>query len=148
MTTPTPFTSNARVVIRTLLVLLCLPPAGIGLLGVATAAAAFVEEGFQMPSDRMWVEFFAVGGALLVVLPAIIVGTVLRYARWHHAATVSLVLAVTVVSTILTAAGILRTTVVPGDTESNILLTSLSVLGIVIGALPPFMHWWHSRIQG
>jgi hypothetical protein len=142
-----PSQSNAPVVIRIILVLLCLPPAVIGLLGVMTAAAAFVEEGFQMPADRMWVEFFAAGGAVLVVLPAIVTGAVLRYARWRRAPSASLGLAITVVSTIVTSAGILQATVMPGDTESNILLTMLSVVGVVVGAVPPFMHWWNSRIH-
>jgi len=142
-----PNQSNAPVVIRIILVLLCLPPAVIGLLGVMTAAAAFVDEGFRMPSDRMWVEFFAAGGAVLVVLPAIVTGVVLRYARWRRAPSASLVLAITVVGTIVTSAGILQASVMPGDTESNILLTTLSVVGVVVGAVPPFMHWWNSRIQ-
>lgn len=140
--------SNAPVVLRIILAVICLLPAVIGLLIIAAIFVAFVYEGFRFkPSDEVWMQLFIGLAAALVLLPAIVIGVILRYARWKRAATASLVLAVIIGGTGALSSGMLQTTVVAGDTESTTLLMFFSIAGIAAGAVPPFLHWWNSREQ-
>lgn len=148
MTDPaaTPRQSSAPVVIRIILAVICLLPAVIGLLTIGAIFIAFVYEGFLFkPSDEVWMQLFIGLAAVLVLLPAVAIGIILRYARWKRAPSASLVLAIIVGGTGALSSGMLQTTVIPGDTESYILLMFFSIAGIVIGALPPFLHWWKAR---
>lgn len=150
MTEPVPVrnASNAPVVLRIILAVICLLPAVIGLLIVAAIFIAFIYEGFRFkPSDEVWMQLFIGLAGVLVLLPAIVIGIILRYARWKRAASASLVLAIIVGGTGALSSGMLQTTVVPGDTESYLLLMFFSIAGIVAGAVPPFFHWWNSREQ-
>lgn len=138
--------SNLPVVLRILFAVLCLVPAGVGLLLIAAIFGTFVYEGFQFrPSDEVWMQLFLGAGAVLVLLPAVAIGIVLRFARWKRAPTASLILAIIVGGSGALVSGMLQTTVVAGDTESYIMLMMFSVTGVVIGALPPFLHWWNAR---
>lgn len=138
--------SNAPVVLRIILAVICLLPAAIGLLIIGAIFAAFVYEGFTFKaSDEVWMQLFLGGAAILVLLPAIAIGMILRFARWGRAPWASLVLAIIVGGAGALVSGMLQTTVVPGDTESYVLLMLFSIAGIAIGALPPFLHWWNSR---
>jgi hypothetical protein len=138
--------SNAPVVLRILLAVVCLLPAAIGLLIIAAIFIAFVYEGFLFKSsDEVWMQLFIGAGAVLILLPAIVIGIILRYARWKRAPSASLVLAIIVGGTGALSSGMLQTTVISGDSESYILLMLFSIAGIAIGALPPFFHWWNAR---
>ena len=138
--------SRVPVVLRILLVVICLLPAAIGLVLIASTFGAFIYEGWRFkPSDEVWMQLFIGLGAVLVLLPAIVIGIVLRFARWKRAPGASLVLAVIVGATGVLASGMLQTTVVPGDTEAYVLLAMFSIAGIAIGAVPPFLHWWDAR---
>jgi hypothetical protein len=138
--------SNAPVVLRILLAVVCLLPAAIGLLIIAAIFIAFVYEGFLFKSsDEVWMQLFIGAGAVLILLPAIVIGIILRYARWKRAPSASLVLAIIVGGTGALSSGMLQTTVISGDSESYILLMLFSIVGIAIGALPPFFHWWNAR---
>lgn len=138
--------SNAPVVLRIILAVICLLPAAIGLLIIAAIFIAFVYEGFLFKSsDEVWMQLFLGLAAVLVLLPAIAIGIILRYARWKRASSASLVLAITVGGAGALSSGMLQTTVMSGDSESYILLMFFSIAGIVIGALPPFLHWWNAR---
>src|SRR5690606_525918 len=129
---------------RIILAVICLLPAAIGLLIIAAIFVAFVYEGFLFkPSDEIWMQLFIGLGAVLVLLPAIVIGIILRYARWKRASSASLVLAIIVGGTGALASGMLQTTVVPGDSESYVLLMFFSIAGVAIGAVPPFFHWWN-----
>jgi hypothetical protein len=148
MTEPTTIKnqSNAPVVLRILLAVVCLLPAAIGLLIIAAIFIAFVYEGFLFKSsDEVWMQLFIGAGAVLILLPAIVIGIILRYARWKRAPSASLVLAIIVGGTGALSSGMLQTTVISGDSESYILLILFSIAGIAIGALPPFFHWWNAR---
>jgi hypothetical protein len=148
MTEPTTIKnqSNAPVVLRILLAVVCLLPAAIGLLIIAAIFIAFVYEGFLFKSsDEVWMQLFIGAGAVLILLPAIVIGIILRYARWKRAPSASLVLAIIVGGTGALSSGMLQTTVISGDSESYILLMLFSIVGIAIGALPPFFHWWNAR---
>lgn len=137
---------NGPVVARIILAVICLLPAVIGLLTIAAIFFAFVYEGFLFKdSDEVWMQLFIGLACVLILLPAIVIGIILRYARWKRASSASLVLAIIVGGTGALSCGMLQTTVIEGDTESYILLMACSVAGIVIGALPPFLHWWNSR---
>ena len=141
--------SNLPVVLRILLVILCLIPAVTGLLVIAAIFGTFIYEGFRFrPSDEVWMQLFLGAAAVLLLLPAIAIGIVLRFARWQRAATASLVVAILVGGSGALVSGMLQTTVVAGDSESYIMLMMFSVAGIVIGALPPFLHWWNARDHG
>jgi hypothetical protein len=141
-----PDRGSAPVVIRIILAVICLLPAAIGLLIIAAIFVAFVYEGFLFkPSDEIWMQLFIGLGAVLVLLPAIVIGIILRYARWKRASSASLVLAIIVGGTGALASGMLQTTVVPGDSESYVLLMFFSIAGVAIGAVPPFFHWWNAR---
>jgi hypothetical protein len=138
MTEPTTIKnqSNAPVVLRILLAVVCLLPAAIGLLIIAALFKS---------SDEVWMQLFIGAGAVLILLPAIVIGIILRYARWKRAPSASLVLAIIVGGTGALSSGMLQTTVISGDSESYILLMLFSIAGIAIGALPPFFHWWNAR---
>jgi hypothetical protein len=141
--------SNLPVVLRILFAVLCLVPAVIALLVIAAIFGTFVYEGFQFrPSDEVWMQLFLGAAAILVLLPAIAIGVILRFARWQRAPTASLVLAILVGGSGALVSGMLQTTVIAGDTESYITLMMFSVAGIVIGALPPLLHWWNAREDG
>ena len=141
-----PDRGNAPVVIRIILAVICLLPAAVGVLIIGAIFVAFVYEGFLFkPSDEIWMQLFIGLGAVLVLLPAIVIGIILRYARWKRASSASLVLAIIVGGTGALASGMLQTTVVPGDSESYVLLMFFSIAGVAIGAVPPFFHWWNAR---
>ena len=141
-----PSQSNAPVVIRIVLVVICLLPAVIGLLTIGAIFIAFVYEGFLFKSsDEVWMQLFIGLAAVLILLPAIVIGIILRYARWNRAPSASLVLAIIIGGTGALSTGMLQTTVVSGDFESYLMLMFFSVAGIVVGALPPFLHWWNAR---
>lgn len=138
--------SRVPVVLRILLVVICLLPAAVGLILIASTFGAFIYEGWRFkPVDEVWMQLFIGLGAVLVLLPAIVIGIVLRFARWKRAPGASLVLAAIVGATGALASGMLQTTVVPGDTEAYVLLTMSSIAGVAIGAVPPFLHWWDAR---
>ena len=141
-----PSQSNAPVVIRIVLAVICLLPAVIGLLTIGAIFIAFVYEGFLFKSsDEVWMQLFIGLAAVLILLPAIVIGIILRYARWNRAPSASLVLAIIIGGTGALSTGMLQTTVVSGDFESYLMLMFFSVAGIVVGALPPFLHWWNAR---
>ena len=77
--------------------------------------------------------------------PAILLGIILRFARWKRAAQASLILAIVTGAAVALASGIFRITIPPDDTEGYVTLLMLSIAGIVAGALPPFLHWWNER---
>jgi len=84
-------------------------------------------------------------GAILALVPAVVIGIILRFARWSAAPQASLTVAVIVCGAGALASGMLQTTVSPGDSESYVLLMFFSIAGVLIGALPPFLHWWNAR---
>lgn len=141
--------SNAPVVLRIILAVICLVPAIIGLGVILVIFGTFVGEGFQFSTaDEVWMQLFIGIGAILALVPAVIVGIILRFARWSAAPTASLAVAIIVCGAGALASGMLQTTVMPGDTESYLLLMFFSAAGVVIGALPPFLHWWNARDPG
>jgi len=138
--------SNAPVVLRIILALICLVPAIIGLGVIVVIFGSFVSEGFEFSgSDEVWMQLFIGIGAILALVPAVVIGIILRFARWSAAPQASLAVAVIVCGAGALASGMLQTTVSPGDSESYVLLMFFSVAGVVIGALPPFLHWWNAR---
>lgn len=137
---------NAPVVIRIILAVLCLLPLAIGLLVIGAIFGNFLYGGFRFSgSDEVWMQLFIGIGAVLVLLPAVAIGIILRYARWKRAPQASLVLAVLVGAAGAPASGMLQTTLMPGDSEGYVLLMACSVAGMVVGAVPPFLHWWNAR---
>lgn len=138
--------SNAPVVLRIILAVICLVPAVIGLGVILVISGTFVSEGFQFSgSDEIWMQLFIGAGAILALIPAIALGIILRFARWRAAPQASLAVAVIVCGAGALASGMLQTTVTPGDSESYALLMLFSIAGVVTGALPPFLHWWNAR---
>ncbi|MCB1445625.1 MAG: hypothetical protein KDJ87_07450 [Rhizobiaceae bacterium] len=141
-----PSPGNGPVVLRIVLAVLCLVPAAIGLGVIVAIFGSFLSGGFRFTgSDEVWMQLGLAAAAILVLPPAVVLGVVLRYARWKRAPQASLVLAVVTGGAGALVSGMLQTTVIPGDAESYILLMTVSVAGIVAGALPPFLHWWRAR---
>lgn len=138
--------SSAPVVLRIILAVVCLVPAAIGLGVIAVIFGVFVSEGLRFSrADEVWMQLGIGFGAVLTLLPAIAIGIILRFARWSAAPTASLALAIIVCGAGALASGMLQTTVLPGDSESYVTLMFFSIAGVVIGALPPFLHWWNAR---
>lgn len=141
--------SNAPVILRIILAVLCLLPMVIGLLVILVIAGAFAFNGFVFKGEEaIWMQAFLAGAGFLALPPAIVLGIILRYARWKRAPQASLVLAIIVGGATALASGILRTTIAPYDSESLITLMMFSIAGLVTGALPPFLHWWNAREAG
>ena len=140
-----PKPSNAPVVLRIILAVVCLLPAAIGLLTAGAITAAFVYEGFQFKaSDEIWMQIFLGAAGFFIAVPAIAIGIILRFARWQRAPSASLVLAIIAAGSGFLITGMLRTTVVAGDTEAYVALFLVGIAAIVAAALPPFLHWWNS----
>ena len=138
--------SNAPVVIRIVLAVICLIPGVIGLLVLAAIAGAFIAEGFRfLETDKPWMQLFIIVSAALVAPSIILTGIILRYARWRKAPTASLVLAVVYFAADIIGAGLFERTIGPVDTETWQQLLLWSGIGLLIGALPPFLHWWKSK---
>ena len=138
--------SSIPVVLRIILATFCILMAIGGLGAIVVIFASFAENGFEFSgSEAVWMQIGLGAGAINVLLPAIVLGIILRYARWKASPTASLVLALIVCGAGVLAAGMLQTTVVEGDTEGAMLLRFFSVVGVAIGAGPPFMHWWKAR---
>ena len=141
-----PARSSAPVVIRIVLAVISLVPGVIGLLVLAAIAGAFTVEGFRfLETDKPWMQLFIIVSAMLVAPSIILIGIILRYARWKKAPTASLVLAVLYLVADIIGAGLFERTIDPGDTETWQMLLFWSGVGLLIGALPPFLHWWKSR---
>lgn len=137
---------NAPVVLRIILAVVCLVPAIIGLGVILVISGVFVSEGFRFSgSDEVWMQLFIGAAAVITLVPAIAIGIILRFARWNAAPQASLAVAVIVCGAGALASGMLQTTVVAGDSESYVLLMFFSIMGVLIGALPPFLHWWNAR---
>jgi len=137
---------NLPVVLRIILAVICLVPAVIGLGVILVIFGSFVSEGFHFSgSDEVWMQLFIGMGAVITLVPAIAIGIILRYARWSTAPQASLAVAIIVCGGGALASGMLQSTVTPGDSESYVLLMFFSIAGVLIGALPPFLHWWNSR---
>ena len=148
MTEPASATSRsgAPVVIRIVLAVICLLPGVIGLLVLAAVAGIFIAEGFRfLDADEPWIQLFIIASAVLIAPSIILIGIILRYARWKKAPTASLVLAVLYLVADIIGAGLFERTIDPGDTETWQMLLFWSGVGLLIGALPPFLHWWKSR---
>lgn len=138
--------SGAPVVIRIVLAVICLLPGVIGLLVLGAVAGIFIAEGFRfLDADEPWIQLFIIASAVLIAPSIILVGIILRYARWKKAPTASLVLAVLYLVADIIGAGLFERTIDPGDTETWQMLLFWSGVGLLIGALPPFLHWWKSR---
>lgn len=138
--------SNAPVVLRIILAVVCLVPMVIGLVVIATIFGNFLLEGFHFTTaDEPWMALFLGAAAIVVLMPAIVLGILLRYARWKGAPQASLVLAILVGGAGALVSGMLQTTVMQGDTESYILVMLFSLGGLAVGAVPPFLHWWNTR---
>jgi hypothetical protein len=151
VTAPTPEASpgNAPVVLRIILAVLCLLPLVAGLLIILVIAGGFAAGGLAFDGqEAMWMQAFLIGAGFLALPPAIVLGIVLRYARWKAAPGASLVLAIIVGGAVTLASGLLRVTIAPGDAESYMTLLLFSIASLVIGALPPFLHWWSGRGDG
>jgi hypothetical protein len=134
------------VVLRIVLAVICLVPAVIGLVVIATIFGFFVSEGLRFTSsDEPWMALFLGAAAIFVLLPVIVLGIILRYARWKAAPQASLVLAAIVCIAGALVSGMLQTTVMQGDTASYALVMIFSIAGVVVGAVPPFLHWWNVR---
>lgn len=137
--------SRAPVVIRIVLAVICMVPGVIGLLVLAAIAGIFTYEGFRfLDSDREWMQLFLIGAAFFIAPSIIVLGIILRYARWKKAPAASLVLAALYLVADVIGTGMLETTLDSGDSENRSLLIVSAVLGLLIGALPPFLHWWKS----
>jgi hypothetical protein len=138
-----PRESNAPVVIRIVLAVFCIIPGVIGLLLLAAIAASFVVYDFEFLSgDKPWMQAFIAGSAILIGPSVILLGIILRYARWKRAPTASLVLAIIYLLADLVGTGLFERTLEPGDTEDWQMLMFWSAVGLLVGALPPFLHWW------
>lgn len=142
----TPRRSSLPVVLRIILAVFCLLPLVVGLIVIIVIAGGFVANGFVFAGEEaIWMQAFLIGAGLTAVPPAILLGIILRYARWKTAPTASLVLAIIVGGATALASGILQATISPDDTDSYVTLTMVSIASLVTAALPPFLHWWNAR---
>lgn len=138
--------SSIPVALRIILAIFCLLPMAVGLLVILVIAGSFIAEGLVFRGEeRIWMQAFLAAAGFLALPPAIVLGIVLRYARWKRASQASLVLAIIVGAATALASGLLRTTIMPDDSESYIVLLMFSIISLVTGALPPFLHWWNGR---
>ena len=137
--------TRAPVVIRIVLAVICMVPGVVGLLMLAAIAASFVAYEFEfLPGDKPWMQAFIAGSAILIAPSIISLGIILRYARWKKAPTASLALAVIYLLADVIGTGLFERTLEAGDTETWQMLIFWSGVGLLIGALPPFLHWWKS----
>ena len=138
--------SVAPVVLRILLAILLFLPglAGLVALGIAVVWWSFSGYDFDV-YEGGWVMIPIVIGIGCVLFSVVSIGIVLRFARWKKAPIASLVLAIIAVLSIGLAQSLTLDALMLIETKDRFELIALSGLAIVLGPLPPFLHWWKSR---
>jgi hypothetical protein len=143
-----PQDSNGPVVARIILAVICMVPGVIGILVLGAIAGAFTVEGFRfLDSDRYWMQLFLIVAACLIAPSIVLLGIILRYARWKKAPAASLFLAILYLVTDVVGVGLLENTLEPSDSENWYMLLFWAGVGLLIGALPPFLHWWNAPAE-
>ena len=136
--------SKAPVVIRIILGVLFLLPGACGGVFLGGTFVEWAENNFH---NRSWsfAALFIIPSAGSILLSVLLVGILLRFARWKNAPIASLVLSIVSVLIILLAHRMMLDTFVEGDTESAGLMLIVSVACFAAASVPPFLHWWNAR---
>jgi hypothetical protein len=153
MTIPTPDAprvpppqGNAPVVLRTILAILLGIPGIIGLVVFATLVGEWLQEGFQFKQSDLWLmPLFLIGAESCICFSVLTIGVVLRFARWKRAPMASLVLVVLTAAVIVLGYQLMLDCLQPDDTEDRQLALVFAVIGLIVVAVPPFLHWWKAN---
>ena len=88
---------------------------------------------------------FIIAALGLVSFSVLTIGIVLRYARWRRAPAASLFLSVFSAAILVLGYQLALDCFAIDDTEDRQLSLLLSILGLAITAVPPFLHWWNAK---
>jgi hypothetical protein len=144
--TPVPPRSAIPVIARIVLAVLALAPGIAGLAAFLLMAITWIIQGFHYEvSDRTMVPPILFVSQFCFMFSVVVLGIILRYARWSKAPTASLWLAaiscpVIVIGSILMVDAL---GVEPGSDVTGLYL--VTGIGLLIVSLPPFLHWRKSR---
>ena len=135
--------SKAPVVIRIILGIVFLVPGACGGLFLGATSVEWLN---ALSTARRTSDPYAI----LIIVPAItaicvsviLLGILLRYARWKNAKTASLVLAIFSALSIALAYQLAIDTTSGGDSEFEIIALLTALAALVIVSLPPLLHWW------
>jgi hypothetical protein len=138
---PTRHKGNGYVALRIVLGIIFLLPGACGGLFYGAALIEWVGSGalFGSGPDNY-------SGAILIIavpsilLSIVLVGILLRYARFQSAPTVSLVLSVLTVFLAVTFYLMMHAEL-RADVPDGTMLLAISMIAFAIAGLPPFLHW-------
>jgi chromate transport protein ChrA len=134
------------VVLRILLSLILSVPGLVGLVIMAGLIAEWGYKGFDRHDPNSWgTPFFTIVAMVLVALSVVTIAVVLRFARWKGATKASLALTILAATTILIGSGLFSASVPTTDFEEWTNAFLLSVIGLVLASVLPFLHWKNKK---
>jgi hypothetical protein len=138
--------SMAPVVIRIILGIIFLLPGACGTVFFGASFFEWLSKGFAFSGpDRGYASIFIILPVISILVSIVLIGILLRFARWKSAPSASLALAIISGITIVVGHQMMVSTFNEGDTESRIGMIVVSLLYLAVATLPPFLHWWKAR---
>lgn len=141
-----PARSNTPVVLRILLAIMLAIPGVLGLLGFGFVLGDWLYEGLRFEGSDLWImPAIVIASESFICFSILALGIILRYARWKRATTASLVLAVLAGVVIVLGYQLLLDSLSLDDTDDRQLALVFSILGLIVIAVPPLLHWWTGK---
>jgi hypothetical protein len=138
--------SNMPVVLRIILAILLGFPGIVGLFGFGFVLGDWLYEGFRFQQSDLWImPVVVIGAESFICFSVLTVGVVLRYARWKRAPVVSLVLAILAAVVIVLGYQLILDCLPADDGDDRMTALIFSILGLLIIAVPPLLHWWKAK---
>jgi hypothetical protein len=138
--------SKTPVVLRIVLAVLLGIPGLIGLVVFATMIGEWLHEGYQFKQSDLWLmPVFLIGAQSFICFSVLTIGIILRYARWQRAPLASVVLAILAAVVIVIGYQLMLDCLQPDDSEDRQLALVFSIVGLIVIAVPPFLHWWKAK---
>ena len=138
--------SNAPVVLRIIAAIFLILLMVIGLAGLIFTTGDWISNGFEYPGwDRTWAPLYILPSSGLILLSTILLGVILRFARWPKARDASLFLAILSAGTIVLAARLMMSCYNEGEIAEGWWSTMIvAVLALAVVSVPPLLHWWNA----
>jgi hypothetical protein len=137
--------SIAGNLVRAILGLLALGLFVLGLLPYGAAVGTWFDAGFVFRGFHLIDWLVGLLGAGLMAIGAFLGGICLRLLHWKHAPLASLGLSIVATALVMATLYIFSKTNTSEDSIEVVLLKMVSVVVLLLTALPPFLHWLLAR---
>lgn len=137
--------SIAGNLVRGILAVLALGLFVLGLLPYGAAVGTWFDAGFVFRGLNLVDWLVGLLGAGLMAIAAFIGGILLRLLHWKHAPLASLGLSIVTTALVMATLYIFSKTNTSEDSIEVVLLKMVSILVLLLTALPPFLHWLLAR---